>query len=182
MDEHQSDLIIKSATLLAKDLLLDNRFFNYHATSLSIDSDSGDDLDLFFYSQLMKKRKKSPNANDGAKSKGKVISKQPTSNAETSKNPPMNHLFLKFLQECEDITFENQFKMTRTTFQVRNIGLLVLKESSTKVYVGSYLLVLTSFIVRFQSDLFRTNVHQSLTPILRRFNSKASIHLPLIDF
>lgn len=120
MNEDLSDLIIKSATLLAKDLLVDNGLLKNNQTT---EADSDDDLDLFFYSQLMKKRKisKSNELNAGitTQNRNRTTLKRPTSGRCGYQEPAINHLFLKFLRECEDITFENQFKMTRSTFQVR---------------------------------------------------------------
>ncbi len=125
-DDH-SDFLIKSAALLAKDLLVENKLFTINADKT--DADSDDDLDLFFYSQLMKKRKVSDRNNLHTETVEKqrlgILGKRgSTSNrrvATAREGPPMKHLFLKFLQECEDITFENQFKMTRSTFQVRKL-------------------------------------------------------------
>lgn len=123
MTEDHSDFLIKSAALLAKDLLVENRFLNNTNTT---EPDSDDDLDLFFYSELMKKQKlftkKKTHAGMVAKRGGTIALKRHSLKRDGLKKPPMNHLFLKFLQECEDITFENQFKMTRTTFQVRNFN------------------------------------------------------------
>lgn len=122
MDDH-SDFLIKSAALLAKDLFVENRFLSNPSTTTEADSD--DDLDLFFYSQLMKKPKLSERVKSQptgiiAKNGGRILVKrQSTSNRRPAQGLPKKHLFLKFLQECEDFTFENQFKMTRSTFQVR---------------------------------------------------------------
>lgn len=120
MTEDHSDFLIKSAALLAKDLLVEHRLLTNPTT---IEADSDDDLDLFFYSQWMKKRKISEKnkSHAGSVTKGggvMSLKRHSSSNKRGAQGPPMNHLFLKFLQECEDITFENQFKMTRTTFQV----------------------------------------------------------------
>lgn len=41
-----------------------------------------------------------------------------SNNTRESQRPSPKSSFLKFLQECEDNTFENQFKITRKTFQV----------------------------------------------------------------
>lgn len=120
MTEDHSDFLIKSAALLAKDLLVENRFLSKTRTT---EADSDDDLDLFFYSEFMKKQKLSAKnkSHNGmiSKSGGRLSLKRHSLRTDGPQKPPMNHLFLKFLQECEDITFENQFKMTRSTFQVR---------------------------------------------------------------
>lgn len=123
MDEHP-DFLIKSAAMLAKDLLADNRFMNnFTSVTQTTEADSDDDLDLFFYSQLMKKRKVAKNeirTGISTKNRKRISFKGPNSKTKDgSQGPTTNHLFLKFLRECEDITFENQFKMTRSTFQVR---------------------------------------------------------------
>lgn len=116
MTDDHSDFLIKSAALLAKDLLGETRFLSNPCT----EADSDDDLDLFFYSHFMKRQKLS----EKNKSHTEVIAKngrKRESRAFTS-NKSRTPMFLKFLQECEDMTFENQFKMTRSTFQVRNVN------------------------------------------------------------
>lgn len=117
MTEDHSDFLIKSAALLAKDLLSESGFFSKRNTTITTELDSDDDSDLFFYSQFIKKRKLSEKRNLHRE----VIAKSEGEEAEV-RGPPKNHLFLKFLQECEDNTFENQFKMTRKTFQVRQLS------------------------------------------------------------
>ncbi|XP_037025520.1 uncharacterized protein LOC119066913 isoform X2 [Bradysia coprophila] len=125
MTDDPSDFLIQSAALLAKDLLNENKLLTITAPSIfAKDADSDDDLDLFFYSQLMKKRKVSDQSpsRTGFSSKHGIRSlakRRPTAGnvSRTAQGAPKKHLFLKFLQECEDNTFENQYKISRSTFK-----------------------------------------------------------------
>ncbi|XP_037025511.1 putative nuclease HARBI1 isoform X1 [Bradysia coprophila] len=177
MTDDPSDFLIQSAALLAKDLLNENKLLTITAPSIfAKDADSDDDLDLFFYSQLMKKRKVSDQSpsRTGFSSKHGIRSlakRRPTAGnvSRTAQGAPKKHLFLKFLQECEDNTFENQYKISRSTFKslVRlltpNIELQNKKESiplsTTSLILIALWLLTSQESIKSTADRFNVSEH-----------------------
>ncbi|KAG4065852.1 hypothetical protein HA402_012530 [Bradysia odoriphaga] len=177
MTDDPSDFLIKSAALLAKDLLNENKLLTINAPSIfAKDADSDDDLDLFFYSQLMKKRKVPDQNQSHTGFSSKLGARSPVKRrtsagnvSRTAQAAPKKHLFLKFLQECEDNTFENQYKISRSTFQalVRlltpNIELQNKKESiplsTTSLILIALWLLTSQESVKSTADRFNVSEH-----------------------
>lgn len=158
---NESDLIIKAATLLAKDLIVDGS--NIRKTLLKLQSNqqaaesdnekgkTDEDIEyLLLRKFLPKKRNLNTNVNTDTKLKKKSKSSSnqqyqivPSSsslkispiklkvNKESRRliknsdvllqSPPtftINNKFFNFLEQCDDKTFENQFKFTKKTFMV----------------------------------------------------------------
>lgn len=114
MDE--IDVLVNVASMLTQDILAEGsqnallQTFHKNITSQqqsqhSNTQDSDDDIDLFVYNQLIKKRK--------------IVNENKNKEDAESTDSIQNYPFVTFLKDCSDLTFETQFKFTKATFMVK---------------------------------------------------------------
>lgn len=125
MDDDEIDLIINAAKIISNDLSANieptniDTIINHYQNNKS----DSEDEDLKFFSKVFKKRKQPSNI--GTTEKKSLISMtDPAKNnvTTTTANVQMvKYPFVIFLRDCEDMTFENQFKLTKSTFKVNFI-------------------------------------------------------------
>lgn len=138
---NESDLIIKAATLLAKDFMVDG---NIRKTLLKFQSNqqqivaneendqtsTDDDIELFLMHNIIKKGKSIAKIRHNPTKRCNQLKPTQQSKIKTELRPMTsiqtvshdfqthNNEYFKLLENCDDLTFQNQFKFTKKTFEV----------------------------------------------------------------
>lgn len=138
-EEYVCEVLISSATLLAKDLVVDGSQIRKSLLKVQLEHNNqglfengstsiDDDLELLVMRKYLKNRQKLM-ANSSLPNK---CCKSSISDANTNKHKRIrnsiispevtgvivNTEYFYMLQQCDDLTFQNQFKLTKKTFEV----------------------------------------------------------------